>query len=45
MGVPEHLIVVLRNLYTNQESTVSTEYGEAINIPIGRGVGNNAYYF
>ena len=28
MRVPEHLIVVLRNIYTNQESTVRTEYGE-----------------
>ena len=38
MGVPENLIVVLRNLYTNQESTVRTEYGETSNIPIGKGV-------
>ena len=38
MGVPEHLIIVLRNLYTNQESTVRTEYGETSNIPIGKGV-------
>ena len=38
MGVPEHLIVVLINLYTNQESTVRTEYGETSNIPIGKGV-------
>ena len=34
--VPEHLIVVLRNLYTKQESTVRTEYGETSNIPIGK---------
>ena len=33
MGVPEHLILVLRNLYTNQELTVRTEYGD-----IGKGV-------
>ena len=38
MGVPEHLIVVLINLYTNQESTVRTEYCETSNIPIGKGV-------
>ena len=38
MGVPDHLIVVLRNLYINQESTVRTEYGETSNIPIGKGV-------
>ena len=35
MGVPEHLIVDLRNLYTNPEST---EYGETSNIPIYKGV-------
>ena len=38
MGVPKNLIVVLRNLYTNQESTVRTEYGETSNIPIGKGL-------
>ena len=38
MGVPEYLIVVLRNLQTNQESTIRTEYGETSNIPIGKGV-------
>ena len=38
MGIPDHLIVVLRNLYTHQESTVRTEYGETSNIPIGKGV-------
>ena len=36
MGVPEHMIVVLINLYTNQESTVRTEYGETSNINIGK---------
>ena len=38
MGVPENMIVLLINLYTNQESTVRTEYGEISNIPIGKGV-------
>ena len=38
MEVPRHLIVVLRNLYTNQESTVRSEYDETSNIPIGKGV-------
>ena len=38
MGVPEHLVVVLRNLYTNQESTVRIEYGETRDIPIGKEV-------
>ena len=37
MGVPEHLIVMLSNLYTNQEATIRTEYGETGNIPIGKG--------
>ena len=36
MGVPEHLIVVLRNLSTNQESAVRKEYGETSKI--GKGV-------
>ena len=38
MGVPEHLIVILSNLYTNQEATIRKEYGETGNIPIGKGV-------
>ena len=39
MGVHENMIVVLRNLYTNQESIIMIEYGETSNIPIGKGVG------
>ena len=35
-GVPEHPIVVMRNLYTNQKSIVRTEYGETSNIPIDK---------
>ena len=38
MGVPVHLIVLLRRLYTNQERTVRTEFGETDNIDIGKGV-------
>ena len=38
MGVPIHLIVLLKRLYTNQESTVRTEFGETDNIDIGKGV-------
>ena len=38
MGIPEHMIVVMRNLYTNQKSNVRTEYGEISKIPIGKGV-------
>ena len=38
MGVPVHLIVLLGRLYTNQEATVRTEFGETDNIDIGKGV-------
>ena len=38
MGVPVHLIVLLRRLYTNQEATVRTEFGEIDNIDIGKGM-------
>ena len=38
MGVPVHLIVLLRRLYTNQEATVRTKFGERDNIDIGKGV-------
>ena len=38
MGVPVHLIVLLRRLYTNQEATVRPEFGETDNIDIGKGV-------
>ena len=38
MGVPVHLIVLLERLYTNQEATVRTEFGETDNIDIGKGV-------
>ena len=27
MGIPDHLICLLRNLYTGQEATVGTEHG------------------
>ena len=39
MGVPVHLIVLLRRLYTYQEATVRTELGETDNIDVGKGVG------
>ena len=38
MGVPVHLIVLLRRVYTNQEATVRTEFGETDSIGIGKGV-------
>ena len=36
--MPIHLIVLLKRLYTNQEATVRTEFGETDNIDIGKGV-------
>ena len=38
MGVPVHLIVLLKRPYTDHEATVGTEFGEADNIDIGKGV-------
>ena len=38
MGVPMHLVVLLKELYTSQVATVRTEFGETNAIAIGRGV-------
>ena len=38
MGVPVHLIVLLRKLYTKQEATIRTEFGETNTINIRKGV-------
>ena len=38
MGVPLHLITLLRNLYADQTATVRTELGETNEFGIGRGV-------
>jgi exonuclease III len=38
MGFPEHLIVLMHNLYENQEATVRTEHGETDSFGIGKGV-------
>ena len=38
MGVPVHLIVLLRKLYTKQKATVRTEFGEIDTINMGKGV-------
>ena len=37
IGVPVHLIVLLRRLHTNQEATFRTEFGETDNIDTGKG--------
>ena len=38
IGVPTHLIVILRNLYEDQKATIRTEFGETEEISIGKGV-------
>ena len=38
MGIPDHLVCLLRNLYAGQESTVRTLYGTAHWFKIEKGV-------
>ena len=38
MGLPEHLICLLRNLYAGQEATVRTGHGTTDWLQIGKGV-------
>ena len=38
MGVPDHLVYLLRNLYVGQEATVRTGYGTTDWFKIGKGV-------
>ena len=38
MGIPDHLIVLLRNLYAGQEATVRTGHGTTDWFQIGKGV-------
>jgi hypothetical protein len=38
MGVPTHLIVFMKNLYTDQQASVTTEYGNTNWFNIGKGV-------
>ena len=38
MGVPDHLIYLLRNLYMGQEATIRTGHGTYYWFPIGKGV-------
>ena len=38
MGIPDHLICLLRNLYAGQEATVRTGYGITDWLQIGKGV-------
>ena len=38
MGIPEHLICLLRNLYAGQEATVRTGHGTTDRFQIGKGI-------
>ena len=38
MGIPDHLIYLLRNLYAGQEAIVRTEHGKTNCFQIGKGV-------
>ena len=38
MGIPDHLICLLRNLYAGQEATVKTGHGTTEWFQIGKGV-------
>ena len=38
MGIPDHLICLLRNLYTGQKATVSTGFGTTDRLQIGKRV-------
>ena len=38
MGIPDHLIFLLRNLYAGQEATVRTGHGTTDWFQIGKGV-------
>ena len=38
MGIPDHLIWLLRNLYAGQKATVKTEHGTTDWFQIGKGV-------
>ena len=38
MGIPEHLILLIKNVYMEQEATVRTVYGDTEGFKIGKGV-------
>ena len=38
MGIPEHLIVLLNNLYNEQQASVRTEFGDSEHLKIEKGV-------
>ncbi|GFS15887.1 retrovirus-related Pol polyprotein from type-1 retrotransposable element R2 [Elysia marginata] len=38
MGIPDHLVTLIRSLYVDQEAQVRTEYGNTDSFAIGKGV-------
>jgi hypothetical protein len=38
MGVPEHLIILIKSLYTQQEAAIRTEYGNTEWFEVRKGV-------
>ena len=44
MGIPDHLICLLRNLYAGQEATVRTGHGTTDWFQIGKGVRQAVYF-
>ena len=44
MGIPDHLICLLRNLYASQEATVRTGHGTTDWFQIGKGVHQGSIY-
>ena len=44
VGIPDHLICLLRNLYAAQEATVRTRHGTTDWIQIGKGVSTSGLY-
>ena len=44
MGIPDHLICLLRNLYAGQEATVRTEHGTTDWFQIGKGLCQGCMY-
>ena len=45
MGIPDHLICLLRNLYAGQEATVRTGHGATDWFQIGKGVRQSIYCY
>ena len=43
MGIPDHLISLLRNLYADQEATIRTGHGTTDWFQIGKGVCQDGY--